>query len=63
MIAHHNKNRKERKVKEKDVVYQKDVTARNKLQPKYKKRIVKLDLGNKIKINNNRVVHKDNLKY
>ena len=34
------------------VVYEKSILERYKLQPKYKKQVVKEDLGNKIKINN-----------
>lgn len=63
MLQTHNKNRKNREFIPGQVIYEKKVGERNKLQPRYKKQEIKEDLGNKVIISNrDRIVHKDNIK-
>lgn len=57
---------KERNVKNympEDIIYEKIIGQRNKLQPRFKKQKVKEDLGNKVLIQSrNRIIHKENIK-
>lgn len=63
MLKRNNENRLVKTYKDNDIIYEKNVGNRNKLQSKYKKQKVKEDLGNKVRIyKNNRLVHKDNIK-
>lgn len=63
MLEYHNKNRSPKNYQVGEVIYEKKHGERNKLQPKYKKQVVKEDLGNAVKINyRDRIIHKDNIK-
>lgn len=52
-----------RNYQEGDIIYEKIIGQRNKLQPRFRKQKVKEDLGNKVRIyNRNRLVHKNNIR-
>jgi len=64
MLGYHNEKRTPKNYQTGEIIYEKIHGERNKLQPRYKKQVVKEDLGNKVKINNrDRIIHKDNIKF
>lgn len=64
MLEYHNEKRSPKDYHVGEVIYEKNYGERNKLRPRYKKQVVKEDLGNKVKINNrDRIIHKDNIKF
>ncbi len=64
MLSTHNKDKKEKTYNVGEIRYEKKYGERNKLNPRYKKEVVKEDQKNKIIINNrNRIIHKDNIKF
>uniref|UniRef100_A0A0K8W058 RNA-directed DNA polymerase n=1 Tax=Bactrocera latifrons TaxID=174628 RepID=A0A0K8W058_BACLA len=63
MLMFHNKHRTDKQYHPGQIIYEKIIGERNKLQSRYKKQQVKENLGNNIIINNrNRIIHKDNIK-
>jgi len=63
MLDSHKKGRKEKDFLVGEVIYEKKLLERNKLNSRYKKQVVKENFHSKVIINNrNRTIHKDNIK-